>query len=266
MFETLRQGMLLKIIFNLMLALMLAMPMLEVAEASVSARISKRFSNDINKVKSKFKSILLPNEGEHSAVQKLVAGASIFFTVCTTSILTSCGGNKMIHKSEPLIAQFSSAELEAGDYVHVSIDGISHAALILGHEENGLQVEIFSEGFQNEGGVNQVITADKVVGKADLFHVDNGKQVLITGLELSKASLNAEDELRVKVSGFSKADTIYWHGIVTTTFTDGSMEVMISSKIYVHHLDGEHNQMITSLTEPVFTLIGRDKLAAPPYQ
>lgn len=253
----------LKVVFNVMLALMLAMPMLEVAEANTSGRIAKRFSDGINK----FKTRLLPQKGEHSSVQRLLAGAGMFLIVCTTGTLTSCSSHKMIHQSEPLIAQFSSAELETGDYVHVKMDGVSHTALVLEHlEGNNIQVEIFAEGFEGDGGVKQVITADKVLGKADLFHSDNGKQVLITGLELSKASLNAADEKRVALHGFSDAETIYWHGIITTRFTDGSMEVMISSKIYVHHLGGEHNQMITSLTEPVFTLIESDDLAAPPYK
>ena len=253
----------LKVVFNVILALMLAMPMLEVAEASASGRVAKRFADGINK----FKTILLPQKGEHSSIQKLVYGAGMFLIVCTPGILTSCGGNKMIHQSEPLIAQFSSAELEVGDYVHVKVDGVSHAASILEHlKDNRLRVEMFAEGFEGDGGLKQVITADKVLGKADLFHSDNGKQVLIAGLELSKASLNAEDEKRVALHGFSNAETIYWHGIITTSFTDGSMEVMISSKIYVHHLGGEHNQMVTSLTEPVFTLVERDDLAAPPYK
>lgn len=254
----------LRLVFNVMMTLMLVLPMLEVAEARVS--VANRLSNGISKLKYR----LLPKTtGEHSAFQKLIAGAGMMLVVCTTgSLVSSCSGKKMIHSSEPLlVAQFSAAELEVGEYVHVRIDGNRYTASIIAHEsDGGIKVELFPEGFAEEGGIERIITADKVKGRIDQFHADNGKQVLISGIELEKASVSVEDAQRVSLQGFADADTIYWHGIITTMFSDGSMEVMIGAKIYVHHQNGEHEQMVTMLTEPVFTIVGKDDLAAPPYQ
>ncbi|MDE3269473.1 MAG: hypothetical protein OYH77_04225, partial [Pseudomonadota bacterium] len=239
---------------------------------------SGRLAAGINKITSK----LLPftgrtraaelRTGEHNKIQQLIAGAGMMFIICTTSLgIVSCSNKKMIHDSKPLVvAQFTAAELEAGDYVHVRIDGNSYAASILeattvdGRE--GVRVELFSDGFEGEGGVERDITLDQVIGTQDIFHADNGKQVLVTGLDLERAMISDADAERVILGGFSNPEHIFYHGIITTKFSDGSMEVMLSSKVYVHHLDGEHNQLITSLTEPIFTLIGADNLVAPPYK
>lgn len=255
-----------KSILNIMLTLLLTVPVLEVAEARAPTRTSS-IANGLGKLKSIFMPRQVNDRAvEYSTIQKLIAGAGLALVVCTTGSLVSCGGKKMMHSSEPLIAQFTNAELEVGDYVHVRIDGESHTALILGQEEQGLQVEVFSEGFEGEGGTKQTITADQVVGTNDIFHADNGKQVLLHSLDLSRAKISAEDAKRFELSGFRSADMIYWHGIITTKFSDGSMEVMIGSKIYVNHPNGVHNQMVVQLEEPVFTLAGEDNLVVPPYQ